>query len=309
MKKTPVNEHEIYGVLYQPNRLSDKLPRILLLSGSEGGVPGSNAIPDSFIEALVKQGFMVFALAYFGVGKLPKNLQNINLEYFELAIEWLQSFADGKKNKVVIIGQSRGAELALILGTISKKISAIVAYAPSNLITGGFPYPNQPAWNYKNNPLKFFSGAVSNNNLNVTELDDLNYATNNNLIPYHENTENDPFIIADLFAARNANAKNAEIPVEKITCPILLFSGGKDAIWPSTDYCQSIIKRLEDHNALIQRKHIHYEHAGHGLIASYEAPIFHPVGKFWCVLGGEPVANQQANQDSLRETLAFLLAL
>ncbi len=101
----------------------------------------------------------------------------------------------------------------------------------------------------------------------------------------------------------------ADIPVEKIDCPILIFSGGKDAIWPSTYYCESIIERLNARNSPIKHKHVNYENAGHGLIASYDGPIYHPVGKFWCKLGGTPEGNKIANQESLKETIEFLSAI
>lgn len=308
MKEIVVKNNGVTGILYSPSKTTTKLPGIMLLSGSEGGIPGTNAIPKSFIEELVNSGFIILALAYFGTNDLPQDLNSIRLEYFEEAIKWLQSRSDVKKDAIAIIGQSRGGELALILGTVLKQVKAIVAYAPSNMVTGGFPYPNQPAWQYKNHALAPFLGALSGNDPQITELDDLNQSTHDNLIPAHENSEDDPFIIADLFSARNlaTDAKFAEIPVEEIACPILLFSGGKDAIWTSTYYCESIIKRLDANNSSIKCKHINYENAGHGLIASYEGPIYHPVGKFWCKLGGTPEGNRIANQSSVKETTEFL---
>lgn len=35
-----------------------KLPGIILLSGSDGGIPGYNAIPKKIIEELVRSGFI-----------------------------------------------------------------------------------------------------------------------------------------------------------------------------------------------------------------------------------------------------------
>lgn len=308
VKEIAVIDNGITGVLYSPSQVSEKLTGIVLLSGSDGGVPGANAIPKNFIEELVSNDFIVLALAYFGLENLPPNLENIDLKYFESAIHWLQVNPDVKKDGIVLMGQSRGGELVLILGTALKQLKAIVAYAPSSMVTGGFPYPNQPAWKYEDNALTPYLGALSGNDPKLTELDDLNLSTHKKLIPIHENTEQDPFIIADLFTARNSmeNAKLAEIPVEKIDCPLLLFSGSKDAIWTSTYYCKSIIKRLNAHNSPIKYKHINYEDAGHGLIASYDGPIYHPVGKFWCKLGGTPEGNQIANLESLKETIKFL---
>lgn len=291
-----VKDSQLTGILYSPNQIIEKLPGIILLSGSDGGIPGNNAIPKSFIEELVNTGFIVFGLAYFGVDNLHLYLENINLEYFELAIQWLQSRPEVKDETISLIGQSRGAELALILGTVINQIKAIVAYAPSSFVTGSFPHPNQPAWIYKNEALQPYLGALSGSNPNISELDDLLQAAQDHLIPAHANTEHDPFIIADLFNARNLKATAAvEIPVEKISCPLLVFSGGQDAIWTSFYYCQSILKRLRAYHSSIIFKHVNYENAGHGLIASYDGPIYHPVGKFWCKLGGTQEGNEEAN--------------
>lgn len=308
MNEIIVNDNGLNGILYSPSKTTSKIPAIILLSGSDGGIPGENAIPKSFIEELVNNGFIVLALAYFGINNLPQYLNNVSLEYFEEAVKWLQSRSDVKKDAIAIIGQSRGGELALILGTIFKQLKAIIAYSPSSMVTGGFPYPNQPAWLYKNNALIPFLGALSGNDPQLTEFDDLNQSTHDNLIPIHKNSEQDPFIIADLFFARNltTNAKFSEIPVENIACPILLFSGGMDAIWTSNYYCESIVNRLRTNNSAINYKHINYEDAGHGIIASYEGSIYHPIGEFWCKLGGTPEGNKIANQNSVKETLEFL---
>lgn len=306
-----VNESGLIAKFYLTNEANKKKPAIILLSGSDGGMPGENAIPFSFIETLVTNGFAVMALAYFGLGSLPSKLENIELEYCEKALRWLQSQSTVDKDNIAIIGQSRGAELALILGTMFNQIKAITTFAPTNMITGGFPYPNKPAWQYKGKAIHPFIGGLTNKYEKLTELDDLKQATELRKIPKHQNSEQDPYLISDLFTARNSmpNASKCQIAIEKITCPILLISGGQDAIWPSKYYCDTIVKRLEQHRHPYLYKHINYEHAGHGLISSFHGSIYHPVGQFWCRLGGTPEGNQTANLKSVQETLDFLSIL
>lgn len=91
MNELVVKDNGITGILYGPSKTTKKLPGIILLSGSDGGIPGTNAIPKSFIEELVNSGFIVLALAYFGINDLPQNLSSISLEYFEKAVQWLQN--------------------------------------------------------------------------------------------------------------------------------------------------------------------------------------------------------------------------
>ena len=315
MKKVNVHENGLIGTLYDPEA-SEKKPGLILLSGSDGGTPGANAIPETFIEALSNNGFIVLGLAYFGVDGLPENLENIPLEYFEKALYWLRDNPNVRSNSVGIIGQSRGAELALLLGsTFPNQIHSIVASAPCSMVCGGFPHPNRPAWIYQNKPIIPYLSGLSSDDRNLTEIEDLRISCEGHRIPYHVNTQDDPYIIADLFAARNAKsgANLAAIPVEKIKCPVLLLSGDQDDIWPANTYCESIMNRIEKHKSHFMITHIKYPNAGHGIIASYQDSIFHPKGHFWCRLGGTAQGNTLANKNSwiaipefLQETLRVI---
>lgn len=309
MKKIEIKECGLVGNLYLPATQIDKLPCIILMSGSDGGMPGANAIPEYFIESLVSNNFAVLALAYFGLPGLPSNLENINLEYFENAISWCQSQPQIKADLITLIGQSRGGELALILGTIfPEQIKAIVSYVPCNMRVGGATHPNQPAWIYKGMPLAPYLHGVSSNDMTLSECDDLINTTKDTKIAPHENTAEDPFIVADLFKLRNMQTDHqlTEISVEKILCPLLLFSGGEDALWPSEYYCDKITERLDYYNSDIMRKHINYKNAGHGIFASRDGGIYHSFGKFWCKLGGDSKSNEDAKKESMIELLKFL---
>ncbi|MBX7067427.1 MAG: hypothetical protein K1X28_09365 [Parachlamydiales bacterium] len=293
-----MKKNDLVATFY-PGIDKDKKPGILLLSGSDGGMPGANAIPETFIQFLVENGYAVLALAYFGVEGLPANLENIPLEYFETAIHWLRSQPQ-VNSQIGLIGQSRGAELALLLGaTFRHLIQTIVASAPCDMICGGFPHPNRPAWTFRNRPIAPFLHGLSNSDPNLTEAEDLRIATEREEIPYHANTAEDPYVIADLFLARK-KMPEAQIPVENIKCPILLLSGDQDAIWPSRLFCESIANRSS------ASEHINYPNAGHGILASFNGPIYHPMGGFWCKLGGTPEGNQTANNQSWTDIRNFL---
>ena len=89
-------------------------------------------------------------------------------------------------------------------------------------------------------------------------------------------------------------------------CPVLLLSGNQDAIWPAKSYCESIMSRLAKYQSTTIRKHINYPEAGHGILASYDGPIFHPKGQFWCRLGGTVSGNKTANEKSWIAIFEFL---
>lgn len=298
-----MQELGLFGNLYVSNPEGEK-PAILILSGSDGGIPGTNAIPESFLEYLASHGFVILALAYFGIEGLPDTLENIPLEYFEKAVQWLKSQFFVDASLLGVLGQSRGAELSLVLGSLFPKMfQAICAIAPCNMAIGGFPHPNEPAWIYQKTPLPFLSG-FSSDEKTLTESDDLKIAIQNQEIPLRANPEEDPCIIADLFIARQKkkDAKNAEIPVENIKCPLLLLSGDQDAIWPSSFYCEAILEKLKNCS---NPKHIRFPEAGHGILVSYDGPIYHPKGNFWCKLGGTPEGNAPGNTQSWKIILEF----
>ena len=250
-------------------------PAVIVLSGSDGGIPGENAVPQAFIDFMVAKGYGVLALGYFGAFRLPEYLENIPLEYFKKAIDWLRP----KASSISLIGQSRGAELALIVGTkYSASLAAIVAIAPSSRVFGGFVHPNVPAWTYQGTPVAPFLGGCKSGEA-LTEAEDLEGKT-----------------LVELFNQRMnmPNAAACAIEVEKITCPVLLLAGDEDAIWPSKRFVEHITSR-------IPCKAIIYKQAGHGILAAYDGPIYHPVGKFWCRLGGTPDGNRVANEQSWQE--------
>lgn len=308
IQKHPIRNSNLVGTLYTTRNTSKK-PGILLLSGSDGGIPGENSIPEYFIEYLVEGGFAVFALAYFGVEHLPPHLENIPLEYFESAIEWLKSHPQVDPSHIGILGQSRGGELALVLGShFPHLFQAIIACAPCNMICGGFPFSNRPAWTYLKKPLTPYLQGVSNSENDLSEAHDLKLAVDTNKIPYHKNNAEDPYVISDLFIAKQSmpQAQKAQIAVERIKCPLLLMSGDKDTIWPSKLFCDLIIKRLDDQNWKFLKEHINYTDAGHGILSSYDGSIYHPIGEFWCKLGGTLSGNTTANEQSRLAIKKFL---
>ncbi len=147
VKEIPIREEGLVGLLFLPP--SEKpLPLIITLSGSNGGLEKNRA------KLLASHGFATLGLAYFGVEGLPSSLKDIPLEYFEKAFTWVKNQPSIDSSHIGIYGVSRGAELALLLGSFFPEfIQAIGAVVPSSVIYGGFPEESAPAWLYQNKPL------------------------------------------------------------------------------------------------------------------------------------------------------------
>lgn len=302
-KKSTIREKIITNEINCMFFFSDKkisVDPIVFLGGSEGGRP------EFLASMFAEKGFHTAALGYFGYEQRPDYLENIDLEYFKNAIEFIKKKFNS--NKVILIGTSRGGELALILGTHYQELfHKIIALVPSAFVNGGFPFINKPAWKINNNIIGFCGGL--NEDKDIDELQDYLTAIEKKIIKYRENTERDPLIIKDLFLARLKKYSKIEenkIEIEKINCPILLISGEEDDIWPSKIYCHLLENRLKEKNNNIAFNHISFRNVGHGVLASYNLPIFHPIGKFWCRLGGNSEENEKANTASINHIIDFI---
>jgi dienelactone hydrolase len=78
-------------------------------------------------------GYVALALAYFRYEDLPPQLSGIPLEYFGRALNWMAHRPDIDPDRIGVEGVSRGAELALQLGSMYPIVKTVIAYSPSNV--------------------------------------------------------------------------------------------------------------------------------------------------------------------------------
>lgn len=236
--KTIVRDNGLFGAFYAPEG-SGRHPALLVLGGSEGGLAASSGVGISF----VKQGYAVLALAYFQEEGLPKSLENIPLEYFDTAIDWLQQQPDVDPDSIGVIGGSRGSEAALLLASRNPSIKAVMAFAPSGVVWQGLNFANPmnmgPAWTIDGKALPYLAP------------DGMKYRPGASMKP-----------MFDSALAGNPGA-DIDIPVERIKAPILLLSGKADALWPSYDMSEAIMARLKAADFPYAYQHLAYEGAGH----------------------------------------------
>ncbi|HEU0105511.1 MAG TPA: acyl-CoA thioesterase/bile acid-CoA:amino acid N-acyltransferase family protein, partial [Vicinamibacteria bacterium] len=121
---TEVKEDGLVGRLYEPS--GTRHPAVLVLGGSEGG------IPPTYASVLAGRGYVTFALAYFRAEGLPKDLVEIPLEYFRSGIEWLRARPSVDPERIAVLGISKGGELSLLLGATWPQVKAVIALSPSS---------------------------------------------------------------------------------------------------------------------------------------------------------------------------------
>lgn len=283
--REPVREKGMVGTLFRPLAAS-RYPAIIGFGGSGGGLSeGREAL-------LASQGYVVLALAYFNYEKLPQSLVQIPLEYFGTAIEWLQAQPFVNQDKLAVMGTSRGGELALLLGATYPQVKAVIGYVPSHVVWPGAPL--RPAWSYQGKSVPFMS-----------QLPDARL-TRELMKP--DPASNTPAFLLQL--ANRANVQQAEIAVEKIRGPVLLFSGEDDKLWPSSYMAEQVMIRLRDHAHPFKSEHYSYPGCGH----SFPLPVLpvpanrrqHRVTKQEIAYGGSVEATAYASWDSWQQLRRFL---
>lgn len=281
--RTDLREQGLYGELYAPAGAT-KLPAMLLLGGSEGGLDTISAMAVSLAE----RGYAVLALAYFAEEGLPVTLENIPLEYFDRALAWLRTQPQVDARRIGVLGWSRGSEAALLTAARHRDVRAVVGVAPSGAVWQGLYYGSDrapgPAWTLDGKPLPALLPDTS---------------------AYRPNAP-----LVGLFQPRFAELQareDVQIPVHRIRGGILLISGGRDAVWPAARFADHISGRLHAEGHSGRFLHLHYPDAGHAVFVGHpEGPMARALGAAHPAMGGTPAANRAAWQDSWTQALSFL---
>ena len=254
MIKQEVTDDGLVADLFTTDTVQPK-KAIIMLGGSEGGKSWSRIKRP--IELLVQKGYSVLSLAYFKAQRLPNSLEEIPLEYFEKAFNWLSVQKEIVANEYAILGGSKGAEAALVLGSKYPQVKAVVTFSPSCVVWQGIPPKRfeigtrvKSSWSYKGESLPFLTYPTPIKKMDLLLL---------RLRKMHEN------------ALQNTlGAKNAAIQVESVQGSILLISGKRDQMWPATDMSEIIIERLKSNDFKYYYEHISYDTGHNGIIMNKE---------------------------------------
>jgi dienelactone hydrolase len=260
----------LYGSLYLPIQPSGPKPAVLVLGGSEGGL--STSLQAALLAA---HGYPALALAYFGAPGLPATLHNIPLEYFVTALKLLVTQPGVDPQHVLVWGDSRGSEAALLLGAhYPQLVHGVIATVPSGVVNAGYPptEPPQPAWTLGGAPLPFATrGDYERHDITATS--------------------------------------NVVIPVEQIDGPIFLLCAGQDRVWRSCAYTRAISTRLSANHFIHPVTALTYPAAGHlagGLLPYLPFTGAPSPTDTLTKTGGTELADEQAQADAWPQLLTFL---
>uniref|UniRef100_A0A5F8ASZ6 Acyl-CoA thioesterase 4 n=1 Tax=Macaca mulatta TaxID=9544 RepID=A0A5F8ASZ6_MACMU len=102
-------------------------PGIIDIFGIGGGLLEYRA------SLLAGHGFATLALAYYNFEDLPKNMDNISLEYFEEALCYMLQHPQVKGPGIGLLGISLGADICLSMASFLKNVSATVSINGSGI--------------------------------------------------------------------------------------------------------------------------------------------------------------------------------
>mgnify|MGYP000175517376 CR=1 FL=1 len=114
-----------------------KQPLVVGLGGSEGGNAWTSDYWKKTRDQFISKGYAFLALGYFRAKGTPAILEKIAIEdvYNAIRLAAKQKGVNGKR--IAIIGGSRGADLALLLGSYYTDISCVVSIVGSNAVFPG----------------------------------------------------------------------------------------------------------------------------------------------------------------------------
>ena len=290
-----LREEGLVGTLFLPLGAGPH-PVVMVLNGSGGGINEPRA------ALYASRGYAALALGYFKAPGLSDYISNTPLEYFETGLRWLHRQLRPPGGFVALSGQSRGGELALLLGaTFPEWVSAVIGYLPGAVVHSAQNACDPtlgregPAWLFQGQPLPHL----------WQDNREASWA------PWDQGPEPRRHAQALLTALRDeAAVERARIRVEQIRGPVLLLSAGDDGSWPSSLYSRMVAERLAHRGHPHAVEHLDFAGAGHAIVFPYvpttQLVYAHPVSGRLSTGGGEPRANAQADEASWSGVLQFL---
>ncbi|KAK2889989.1 acyl-coenzyme A thioesterase 1-like [Channa argus] len=264
MKRVPVQEGRIRGVLFIPPG-KGPFPGIVDLYMFGGGLTEPRA------SLLANKGFVVLALAYFGYQDLPKKPKNLDLEYFEEAVNFLRRQPEVKGPGIGILSLSHSGGLALMMSSFLSGISATVCINACNANTG-LPV------HYKDIIIPPLTPVVKNIKI-----------TNSGLVDVRD-------ALPDPTLEKN---RASLFPIQRSSCQFLFAVSEDDHNWNSPFFAKQAAATLRSHGKETFQV-VSYPKAGHFLEIPYmpNCPSgFHVAVGSNVLFGGEPKANAEAQLD------------
>lgn len=211
-------------------------PLIVGLGGSEGGNAWASARWKPTRDKFIAEGYAFLAIGYFGVEGAPDQLDRISLDEIHTAIIEAVKNPKVADQGIAIIGGSKGAECALLLGSYFPDITCVVSIVGSNAAFPGLTFgASTSAWTINGQEVPYVPATWSSVPSMLTR--DLRRAF-------------------EIMMEDSTAVKKALIKVENIRGPVLCVSASHDEMWPSAEMSHEVMKRLDKNNFPYAHEHI-----------------------------------------------------
>lgn len=281
-----INEGLVQGYHLRANQKSQN-GAIIIFGGSEGGCNYEKA------EILAAHGFEVLALFIFGKPNLPKELKEVPLEIFVEAMAIIkQTFQS--PTPLIVIGESKGAELALLLGSIySEEIDKIVGIVPSSYVFYGLGNMDHEAssWSRNGVPIPYVSLMRLRKSFHFSTV--FPFATY-----LFKTIRKKPVSFRRLYelcVKLSDQQEDARIKIEDFKGDLLLIAGEQDLLWPS----DQMVKEIQKSRQPLPTEVIIYEKAGHAIGGPYATRTL--------ILGGDEESSKVCFQSMMAAIKSFCL--
>ncbi len=284
-----IDTSQLQGLLITPKHNKEthtqSLTTAIVLGGSEGGYYAASQTA----VLLAQKGIAALVVGYFGLEKLPPMLKEIPIENVDAAISYIDSKPKLSRNRcqqIPVVGSSRGAELALLLGAHNDQYAPIIALSPSSHVWGAMGDLNAAAWTYNGNSIPF--------------------------VPRHSKPDYsaDIFIGVDYFRQdlSHPDAASKQIDAGNIKGQVLLLAGEDDMLWPSAEMAAVLQKDIASHGVSSRVNTIIYPDAGHVISPGMGSNLtqFKNENGQVVKLGGTPEGNAFAQSDTLQRMVSLI---
>lgn len=269
-------------------------PAVLVFGGSEGGT-GTGVFSAMYLASL---GYAALGVGYFGASGLPPGLTDVPLEILEEDLAFLTADPRIDPERVIVMGGSRGGELALLVGVHFPVVAGVIAQVPSGLVWGSGSDATGAAWTLEGAPLPYMPASDAQADV---EVDDAGAA--------HWRMRD--MFLADMEAADAEARAAATIPAEEIAGPVLFLSGDDDQLWPSCVLADVAVARRGRSDDVVlchpEAGHASVGVPGWSTVDSVES--YHPALEGYLVLGGTAQGNGRALRANDTAVRAFLEAV
>ena len=286
-----LRDEPVVGTLFL-SRKSGARGIVIVLGGSEGGMDENRA------AIIASHGFDTLALAYFGVSGLPAELANIPVEYVERAIAWVHERREISNLPIILEGDSKGAELALLIAARDASIKGVVAFAPSSSVFEGFSTKQgvrRSSWSIYGVPAPFADNPVPPRVKAQIRA---------------ERAAKRPVSFREQYMAlATPPSSDSNIAVEKIAGPLLLVAGADDQLWPSAIFASRIVAARKANHVNFSDELLIFPNAGHAIDVPYMPTNGLAVideGSFLLALGGTAEGYAHADAMMWPKVIAFL---